>query len=206
MGRREARALGAGDFVEVRGKRYTLHPIAVKQLSELELRAVRFYKRQYLQSLSENSDLLENKQQFMENKIVEVSKWDADDLPYKSSWGVGAIPITDKIKTWLENFYGELPKSENGMRGLINMALESNSLSTAQLKEMTGKAPRQGRIRYDQWWVGSCVSGMVEFVFTSLQYKQPKITLEEVGRWPLSSIAEAARIVEHLTTADLGNG
>ena len=208
MGRREARALGAGDFVEVRGKRYTLHPVAVRQLAELEVRALRFFQRQYMKSLQENASVLGEKegQKMLMNKVEEIARWDVGDLPYKNAYDVSEIPVTDELKKWLVEQYGDIPEGDSTARAVVNMALESSMITVAQVKELAGKSPRRIRVRYDQWWVSASVEGMTEFVLTSLQCKQPNMTIEDIGKWPLTSVAEASRIAEHLTTVDLGNG
>lgn len=206
MGRREARAVAAGDAIDVKGKRFTLRPICIQHLCDLERESLRFFKQEFLTSYQENVKLLQNPDGLLERKIDEASRWDLTDLPRKEVFNVSRIPVTEKTRNWLTEKFGELPEADAGCHALLELALSNGDLTPFELKELTGKSPSRVKIRYDQWWVTSTYAGMVSFIATSLRYEHSDITREQVGQWSISKIAEAARKVEEITTADLGNG
>lgn len=205
-GDREARALAAGETIEVNGDTYRLRPVVVQHLVDLEREALEFYKREYLKTFSDNADLLGDRaDEIIVAKVEEAARWGLDDLPRKTAYGVSQVPINDAAKKWVEDFVGVLPETEAGIRSVLSTALDQEQITSEEVKHMTGKAPLQGRIRYDQWWVTARKEGMISFIVNSIQHEHPKVGRRVVGGWPIPKLIEASRKVEKITTVDMGN-
>lgn len=210
MGSREARVLAAGDSIDVvvgkKTKTYKLRPIGVQHLCDLEAEALRYYKRQYLRTFSDNADLLgKSGNGLVEAEMRRVARWDLHDLPQKDAYDVSRVPVTDELRAWVEEAYGEVPEEDREVLSLVSVSLDSEKLSSAELEKLSGRKPLKGRVRYDQWWVTASMNGMVLWIYTSVRYEHPEVTKEDVLRWPFSKIAEASRKVEALTSAEMGN-
>jgi len=207
MGDAEARVVGAGDVISVNGKEITLAPIDMKQLYELQRAALSYYKREYLSTYAENLDLLPKKQAsgLLEAKLEEVAKWDSSNLPLKMSFDIRNFEVTDKLKKRLEGIYGDIPDGQSAKTAVLSTALDSGEIKPEEVERLTGKKPRRVRIPYDMWWVTAVFDGMVAFVHASVSVNSQGITRDEVGRWPLAKVMEAARVVESLTAPVLGN-
>lgn len=205
---REARMLAAGDTIEVDGKTYRLRPVRVQSLCDLEKDALSFYKRQYLITFKENADLVEESSELIQKKLDEVARWGVDDLPKREAFDCSSIPVTEELKKWLtEKFEIEDEFSNETMaRMFLTTALDAGHIKTDKVKEMTGRTPRRGLVRYDQWWITSCVEGMVSFIYSSLRQEHPELSRRDVANWSFGKLTEASRLVERLTVASVGNG
>ena len=203
---REHRVLAAGEIIVVGEEHYTLRPIVAQHLVDLEREALDHYKSQYLNTFVKNRDLLGDKaDEVILQKMEEVARWDLNDLPRKVAFDVSRIPITEGLKKWVEEKFDEAPDTDAGIRSLVATALDQERITSEKIKELSGKAPLQGRVRYDQWWVTAATEGMVSFITSSVCHEHPKVTRKVVASWPLSKIAEASRRVEKITSADMGN-
>ena len=204
----EARALAAADVITVDGTEYTLSPVKLQQLSELQRAAVKFYKQSYLETYRDNIDLIPKEKQelFLEKKLDEVAHWDIDDLPSKKSYSAERVQITDAIKKRLDALYSpEDGIPDEQYRNLLVAALDSAEISPKDVKELTGTFPRQGSISYDMWWVTGCFEGMINFIFESVKVKHPRTKKSDVSNWPMAKQIQAAQIVQQITTPDMGN-
>jgi len=54
--------------------------------------------------------------------------------------------------------------------------------------------------------VTATMTGMVLFILSSIQVENPNVTEKEIDNWPISKLVEASRIVESLTSSEMGNG
>ena len=218
---REARMLGAGEKFTVketrvgrRGKtnivevEYTLLPNRVKELSELEREALKSYKREYLLTFKENADLLgSDSDTVLANEMRQVAGWSVDDLPQKTSYAVNWVPVTDKLKAHLDSTFGFPPESDEGAKLLTMYALDNGLMTPDKLKELTDRYPVSGKIRYDNWWVTGTIEGMIAYIYSSVKQSHPEITKEYIrDNWGQLKIVEASRIVESLSSAQVGNG
>ncbi len=204
---REARALAAADVIEIGKKKYKLRPVVAQHLVDLEREALAHYKRQYLQTYKDNADLLgDSAQDVLIQKLGEAAAWDLSDLPQKDAYDTSRLPITSKAKKWIEDNYGEVPETDNGIRAVLNNALDQGKLTTERTKELTGAMPIQGRVRWDQWWVTAATAGMISFIVSSIKLDNPEITEKDVAGWSFPKLAEASRIVEAISSASMGNG
>lgn len=203
---REARAVAAGESIEVGGKKYTLRPVVVQHLCDLERDALKAYKRQVLSTYLDNADLLgASAQSLIDQQFEKVSRWDLSDLPQKDAYDAKRVPITEPIKQWITKHYGEVPPTESASHAILVNALDTGKLSPDEVEQMSGIRPIHGRVRYDQWWVTACTAGMLSFITSSVRRDHPEVTYETVASWPFPKIAEAVRIVEALTAAQMGN-
>lgn len=208
MSDREARALAAGDEIEVNGISYRLRPAVAQHLCDLERDALRHFKREYLQSYRDGLSLMENgdAKGLYQKKLEEVAAWDLSCLPQKDAYDVSMVPITAEVKAWLKSTFGTESENDDAARALLGNALDTRKLTSEQVVSMSGGvAPFKGRIRYDQWWVTASFEGQVSFLTTSVRYEHKEITSQDVAGWPISKIIEGAKMVERLTTAELGN-
>jgi len=213
------RALKAGKSIKVKDKdtkkvkEYTLRPIDLRHLCDLERQALEFHQTSYMRAFKANLHLFgDDAVQILREEMRIVAKWDLDDLPKKMAYDCGKIPLTDRVKAWVKQFNAEIggeegELSESRMRALLTTALDQERLKLSVLKKMTeGKGPMQARVRYDQWWTTACMEGMVNYIFHSIRVDHPEVTKEDIRGWPIVSLYEGSRKVESITTADLGNG
>jgi len=207
MSDKVARVLGVGETLTVDEKEYHISPIELRQLHEVQREAIKFYKRQYLQTYADNLDLLSNgnASSLMEKKLEEAARWDVSDLPVKAAYDVTKIPINEKLKAALEDEFGELPEEESAQRALLATALDSDKISGNMVKSLTDRWPHKINIPYDTWWVTASYDGMITFVWSSIQINHPEMTKVQVSGWSMAKIIEAARIVERLTVPAVGN-
>ena len=204
---REGRALAAAETIVVGKKTYKLRPVVAQHLVDLEREALSHYRRQHLQMYRENADLLgEEATKFIAEEFRRVAGWDLGDLPQKDAFDTGNLPIPNNAKHWIEENYGEVPETDAGIRAVLNTALDQGKLTPTRVRELTGKAPVQGRIRYDQWWVTATTIGMISFIASAVRMEHPEVTPEMVASWSFNTIAEASRKVESITSASMGNG
>lgn len=207
---REARLLAAGDIIDIVGedgktKQYKLRPVVAQHLCDLEREALRDYKRQYLETFTQNADLLPGGAEIVQKKFEEVARWDFSDLPKKTAYSVAHILPGDVIRAWIKDTYNEVPETDSGIRAVLVNSLDNGKISMEEVQRMCGKAPIRGTVRYDQWWVTASMAGMISFITSSVRYEHPEMTREKVAQWPFQKVAEAARTVESITAAKMGN-
>jgi len=207
---REARALGAGEKFEVDDKTYMLRPVVVQSLADLELEALQAYKRQYLETYKRNADLIDHGQDMLVRKLEEAAKWTVSDLPVKKAFDASNVTVNEGLKSLLIGIFDlkdeGIPERAMIYSVLLSMALDTGRITPDKVFEITGTRPREGRIRFDQWWVTAERAGMIAYVYCSLKVDYPSIDQKEVGRWPMHKLVEASRIVEKITAASMGNG
>lgn len=208
MGDREARILGAGDAITVGEKKYELTPVVAKHLCNLEREALKFYKRQYLTTYSENIDLLgEDKgMELLQDEMRKTASWSLADLPQRDVFSTTDVPVTDELKKWVQTKQPDADTSdETVVKALLSTMLDQKAIRPRDVKKMTGKYPLQGKVRYDQWWITACTEGMIVFIANSVRFNGKPVSEEEIQQWSFPKIVEAARKVEDITSADMGN-
>lgn len=200
-----ARVVGAGNTVTVRDKTFTLSPLGMPALQEMQRAAIRDYKDSYLESYFEGIQRLPNWEDRYANEVQRIAGWDVDDLPRKTVYGVLQVPMTDKMKTWLEEHFGDKPSNDMVARRLLATALDCEDIKQDQVFQLTGKRPMKSRVPYDGWWATAKEEGMVIFLHMSLKEKHPKLQLSAVRGWPLPKLIEASRMLEEITAPMLKN-
>jgi hypothetical protein len=205
---RERRMLGAADSITVNGKDFKLRPVVAQHLSDLEQLALSTFKRNYLKTYRDNLDLLPppEREGLMAKKLAEVAVWDLKDLPYKQAYDASRVPINDALTEWLVEHYGELPKTDKGIIALVDVALDTDEITSDEVKALTEKAPIQGRVRYDQWWVTASINGMISMIASSIKQDHPETSTKDVSQWPFPKLVEASRKAESVSSASMGNG
>jgi len=205
---REHRALASGESILVGDVEFRLRPVVIKRLGDLEKDAFNYYKRLYLETFRDNSDLLVgmNKSDVMLKKMEEVARWDMSKLPRKIAYDVLNVPVTDKLKEWIQEEFHECPEEDIGCLAVLSSSLDIEKIGPKQVKKLTGKYPVQGTVRYDQWWVTATLAGMISFIHCSLAEDHSNTTKADIGEWSFVKVIEAAKIVERLTVAMMGNG
>lgn len=207
MGDKEARALGSGTELQVMGKTYKVLPITMGLLQELQREAVSDYKRNIISTYADSMELLGDRgPALLEKKLDEVASMQIDDLPQKKAYDTSHVPIKKGLKSRLAEIFDgqQVDDNDETWRRLLATALDQESISSEEVKDLSGKSPISVFIPYDSWWITGCYDGMIALIHTSLKRAQ-EIDKEEIRQWPLSSIAEVARIVESMTAPNMGN-
>ena len=213
MSDKEARALGAGEFIRVGDEQYKISPISMDRLQEIQREAIQYYKKEYLRTYAEACEMLSNgkAEKLFADAVEKAARWDVDDLPKKRVFDVSGVPVSKKLRKRLEELFDELPDDEDSerkdrrIRSLLATALDSEQMKSSEVKELTGVAPLSVQTPYDSWWVTSTYDGMISLIWSSLCKENPGISREEVQEWPLSAIIEVSRQVEKLTAPAVGN-
>jgi hypothetical protein len=207
-GDREARAVGAGESVEVGGVEYTLRPIGFQHLCDLEREALKAYKRDYLSTFSDNADMLPDGRgtKLVEEEMRKIATWTLEDLPQMLAHDVSRIPLSKKNIDWVRSLFDweeEITKGE--AHALLVQALDMKKTTSREVKKKTGVSPIKGFVRYDSWWSTNSSDGRLGFILSSVNAEHPELTRGDIAKWPLPRIAEAVRIVEGLTSPKMGN-
>lgn len=207
-----ARAVGAGGTtVKIAGKECTVRPLGIRELAEVQRDCVSRYKRQYLQSFSENLDLLPEavREREMDQKIDMVSRWDIDDLPAKYVHDSRRIKLTAELRDWVcENVAEDSRNTDDDqMKRMVAVSLDQSMLSPDDYKRLSGGSlPPKLKVPYVNWWITGCFDGMVTFVWVC--FRRDGITrdqvVEELGE-NINKLLEVTHEIERLSTPS-GNG
>lgn len=220
-----ARALGAGSKpIKIAGKEVRPRPLSVKELSQVERECLNYYKRQYLETFSQNLDLLKqadpnlNPLQFMEEKMTEAARWDLDDLPLRYAYDPDKLIVNDELKEWAKTKLDFKTKDDANnalpeavvtarLKRVIAAALDSEMLSQKLYEKTTNHEPKKLKIPYSSWWVTGSTEGMIAFVHTC--FMDQGITrddlLKEMSKNP-ALIMQVSREIEALSAPNPGNG
>ena len=217
-----ARAIGAGlpEEIIIAGKSCRIRPLSIRELTELERDCLARYRRSYLQTYSENLDLLGNgdRQALMRSKFDEAARWDISDLPTKFVYDPKRLEVTPELVVWLQRNLDYSDVQADGtqfpeaVKELVRcrttaVALDSGLLSEEEYEELTGKRPRKATVGYVNWWTTGCFDGMISMAWGC--FKDCGVTRDEVafelGRNPTLN-ANLTREIEHLSSPSVGNG
>lgn len=209
MGEAEARAVGAGNYIEVEGEQFQLAPLSMKTLMEVQREAVRSFKEEAIKTYSL---AVENGMMSAEKglaKLDEIVKWTIDDLPRKKVHDCSTMPVTREVRRLVRSEFPDLDlkgAKEVRYRVLVTQLLDGERIKPEQVQKAASmaKPPQVVESTYDTWWITGCYEGQVTFLWASVSQNHP-LTREEVAAWPLVAIMEGARRVEAMTTPDLGN-
>ncbi len=210
-----ARAVGAKSPMEVKiaGKVCKVRPLGLRELTEIQMECLEWYKRQYIKTYVDSADMFPDGMEEARKAREEAAKWDVDDLPRKSAYDPKTMVATDKLRRWVMAEY-DLGKTrqdakkvdEDKIKRMAVAALDRKSLSVEKYKELTGNDARSVPIAYDSWWVTGCMDGMVSFVhkcFEGTVTRQE--VLDEVSK-NSSLMSEVQVEIERLSTPSMGNG
>lgn len=217
-----ARALGAnsGDVILIAGKECLVRPLTVKELTEVERVCLKGYKRQFIETYSENADLLgeEEGKQLVREKIDEAARWDVSSLPPKYACDDSKIKVTGTLKQWLKDNIGFSEKDQNGaeipkqavekrLKRLAAYAIDADMLSVDDFTKLTNEPPVRQKVGYVNWWITGTFDGMLTMVWMAV--RGGGVTKEDVaaelGKNP-TLLSHFAREIERLSAPDAGNG
>lgn len=209
-----ARAVGASGAttINIAGKECTVRPMSIRELTEVQRECVKRYKREYLETFSNNVDLLPKSERtkFIIEKHEEAAKWDIDDLPHKYAYDISGIEMNRALRKLLTDLFGIDDKTSKNvvrMKQLCVSALDQGMLSSNQYRKLVGNPPVRVRVPYVNWWITGCYEGMITFVWVC--FRHDGVTWEDVadelGKNP-QMLAELTREIEHLTAPAVGNG
>ena len=218
-----ARAVGAsgGDPFTIAGKEVQARALTIKELAEVERDCLKRFRRHYLESYSENLDLLSesNRDRIMQEKIEESAKWDMSNLPPKYVVDWQKVQMTERLKTWIKEYFEtmgghEEPKEQKAIvsyyKKLAGALIDQGVLSEEDYKELTdnAKLPKTA-VPYVAWWITGSTDGRITMLW--LVCKPAGVTREQVETDPLvvknqGKLLEIAQEIERLTAPSLGNG
>ena len=206
-----ARAVGAKSPTEVKiaGKICKVKPLGLRELTEVQMECLEWYKRQYIKTFVDSADMFPDGMEEARKAREEAAKWDIDDLPKKHVYDSKTIVVTDKLRKWVVEEFGlEKTKAVDGdkIKQTAAAALDRKSLSVKKYKELTGNKARSVPIAYDNWWMTGCMDGMVSFIhkcFEGTVTRQE--VLDEVSK-NTGLMAEVQAEIERLSTPSMGNG
>jgi hypothetical protein len=130
--------------VTVNGVDYQLSPLGIKSLTTIQKEALRFYKRQYLETFADTIDLVSNGEDLFLKERQIVAKWSYDMLPASVLHDPDSVLVTDELREKLTAKLGELPSKddlvaalcclhfspfhEDGIRYLVGIDVRGNDI------------------------------------------------------------------------------
>lgn len=206
MGEKEARAVAARETVQVNGSEYRVSPLNVRQLQEIQRAALQDYKQQCLQLYINNRDVLPA--DLLERKVDEISKWDMGNLPIKIGYATDKVPLTEAVITLLVDKFPRIDisiRTERERKSLLEHALDQGQVTASEVKDLSGIAPEQARIRYDIWWLSTSFEAMALFVREAIAPDHPEVTKDDIAKWPVADLINIANVAQKITAPSLGN-
>jgi len=210
-----ARAIGAGStspIFNIDGKELTPRPLGIGELAELNRDCLKRYKKEYLETFSENRELfgIDGYDKLIAEKGEEAAKWDIGDLPPKSAYDSDKVKMTDALVDWVSDTFGLDKKTkvdqEERFKRTVAYALDVTILSDEEYEEKTGEAPTKLKVAYVNWWMTGHPDGMISSMW--LCFKSQGISrdqiIEHVGR-DQSKATDMVREIEHLSAPAMGN-
>lgn len=212
-----ARAVGArgANGYTIAGKECRPRALNIKELAEVERHCLKQYKRQYLETFSENLDLLncnvEDRSVLLQKKIDECARWDVTDLPPKTVYDPSRVVINDKIKKWVkEEWSDSVPTKDlddDQIRKLVTTALDMENLSEDEYEKMAGTKPKKRKTGYANWWTTGSFDGMITMIWACFEHEGiTKQQIEDELASNPSILISISRDIEELSAPDLGNG
>jgi hypothetical protein len=207
-----ARGLGAGSprTITIAGKDCHIRPLGIRELTEVERDCVQRYKRQYLETFSNNLDLLPEgrRDQIFEEIMSKVARWDVGNLPAKYGHDMSTVVVTDGMKKWLQaNMTASPSDKDERLQRLTVLALDQETLSKEKYLELTGVAPISVKIPYVSWWITGSYEGMITFTWVCL--RRDGVTrdqVEEALQNNMGLLSDITNEINFLSTPQGGNG
>lgn len=202
-----ARVLGSGKTIVIGDKEYSLSPITMGALQELQRESVSYYRKQVMEAYADGMQYLgDMATEIMREQIEKLSRMDIDTIPKKVAYEVGHIPITSDLKSYLARNYGiDEESSDFQFMSMLSGMVDTGELDPSKVKELTGYSPKKMQVSYDTWWINATVDGMISLVHKSIHAKHPDVSKDDIRGWDISDIQMAARNVENITRPELGN-
>lgn len=217
-----ARAVGAEDpeDILINGKPCRIRALSIKELTEVERDCLKQYKRQYLETFSENADLLPESDRIaiIKQEMERAARWDVADLPLRYAYDPDSLKINSKLADWArtkldfrETDVDEKPLPqlvyEIRLKRVLSTALDSGAIKPEEYTEMAGKEPRKLKISYVNWWITASPEGMIAMIYASVKDQgiSKKELVGELSKNP-TLMVNLSREIEHLSAPKAGNG
>lgn len=216
-----ARALGAeepeGELIA--GVLCKPRPLAMKELGELERLCLASYRRSFIQTFSENLDLLPEStgRMLIQQKMEEAARLDLNTLPVRFAYPSDKVKMTPELAAWLnENLDGYSEPAENEteaqtetrLKQLVGVALEGGLISEAEYGELTNGAKlRKSKVPYVSWWISSTFDGRMAMAW--MAFSKCGITraaFEDAVSADPGMLVRMAQRIQTLTVPAVGNG
>lgn len=205
------------ETVQIGGKTCTTRALSLRELGEIERECLNLYRRSYLESYSQNGDLLpvNLKEKLMIEKFEESARWDVSDLPLKEVYDPARLVVNDSLIEHLAVIFdftsGQFDKLDEKTKKkqyqrLTATALEQGELSEDDYTRMTKNKPRKAKAGYVQWWITATYEGMLTMVWAA--FKHNGVTKDEVSATlgkDLTMLVNLSREIEKLSAPSSGN-
>ncbi len=213
MSEATARALGAksSEPIMIAGKECVPRGLGLRELSEVEASCLRSYKRRYLETYSENLDLLpdSDRTRILQEEIRRTAGWDVEDLPCKYGFNAEEIALTPELKKCVMGYVGIAEDSpDTKFKRLVAGMLDEGTLSEEKYLELshTTHSPKY-KIPYAAWWITGCVEGKVTLLWAC--FRDNGVTREEVEKEFSDNpglLFQISQEIERLSAPKAGNG
>lgn len=217
------RAVGGKDPepVKIAGKECFVRGLSIRELGEVERECLKQYKRKYLETFSDNYDLLPpdvDKFALMKEKMEEAAKWDVDDLPLRYAYDPDSLRTNGKLEDWAAKNvdFKTVDEKEKPLEStllkvrlqrVIAAALDREMLDPKEYTKMTGHTPVKMKIGYANWWITAVYDGMIELIYAC--FKNQGVTkdqvFDELQKNPTLMVT-LSRDIEKLSAPKAGNG
>lgn len=219
MSEEVARLVGSEgvDTLEIDGKEYAPKPLDLASLGTVERECLKYFKRHFLETYSDNMDLLPENQResLMMAKMDEIAKWDCRDLPVQLIVDPMSIVISDKLAAWIEAFFNLklIESKDNDTKAQRNLqirrmacgAIDQKSLTAEKYRELTGADADYVQVGYVQWWITGNFTGMLALVYQG--FKHHNLSREAVAAALMKNpgvLMYLSRSVEDLSSPKVG--
>lgn len=209
-----SRAVGAGsETIVINGKTCKVRPLTIKELGEIERECLSQYKRSFIQTFSDNLDLLPENERpgLIAAKLNEAALFDLKSLPPRFAYDPKKVVVTEKLKQWIllnmDGYFGDKDHTDQMYRVVTSAALDGGFLTETEYKDLTGELPKRTRLPYASWWTTGTTEGRLALVCKS--FEGSGLTKDEISTELTQNpgrLLNLARTVEELTVPDVGNG
>ncbi len=200
--------LASPELVSANGVEYKANPLTLKQLTIIQKEALKYYKRNFIQTWSENADLLPNSEAMLAEAMNKAARMEISDLPLRTAYDCSKVKLNKKVRELLVGFsdYEDpINASDDDLVVMLQNACDKEQISCAQVKQATGTKPKAVRVPYDAWWATSTYDGMATIIYCSFNDHHPDLTKEEILEWSPDQLIAVSAAVENLSSPDVGN-
>ena len=210
-----ARAVGAKSPMEVTiaGKECHIKPLGLRELTEVQMECLEWYKRQYIKTFCDSADMFPSGLEDAREAREKAAKWDVGDMPKKNAYDQRMVIVGDKLRKHIITEYdladtrGKAKKvDDDKIKSMTAASLDRKSLTPAKYKELTGKEIKPIPISYDSWWMTGCMDGMVSFIHKCFEGKVTRKEVLDAVSENTGLMVELTREIERLSTPSMGNG
>ena len=216
------RAVGAADLdpIKIAGKEVHIRGLSIKELTEVERECLKQYKRNYLETYSNNLDLLPEAERvgLLKEKMEEAARWDVGDLPLRFAYDPDTLRTNGQLADWAKKNMDFVDTDDKGapldsqlhdlrLKRVLATALDVEILKPEQYTKMSGHDAARMKIGYVNWWITAVYDGMIAMIYAC--FKDQGVTKDEVLealRKNPTMMVSLSREIEHLSAPEAGNG